>query len=302
MTFTALMLGVVTGLAFASMFVLISTSLTLVVAASGVFNFAQGTLVMAGAVLAYLLGVNLGWPILAVVAALVGIGVLGGLITYFVAVWPAMGRSRSFAHTAILTTIGLGTAANALVALVFGGEAWVVPSYVTDTPVHAGSVPIRPIYIVMIVAGAGLTILVDRIIRRTALGNIFRATLEDPEGALLMGIDTRKVVTLSFAVAGGLSALAGFLMAPVINASAYSAQELGFLGFAGMAIGGFGSFPGALAGGVIVGLFYGIVPVFLDPHLAVPILWAVVIAVLMLRPMGLLGTAGLFGSARSREI
>jgi branched-subunit amino acid ABC-type transport system permease component len=97
MTFTALMLGVVTGLAFASMFVLISTSLTLVVAASGVFNFAQGTLVMAGAVLAYLLGVNLGWPILAVVAALVGIGVLGGLITYFVAVWPAMGRSRSSA-------------------------------------------------------------------------------------------------------------------------------------------------------------------------------------------------------------
>ncbi|MCK1513204.1 hypothetical protein IVB22_11600 [Bradyrhizobium sp. 190] len=62
MTFTAPMLGVVTGLAFANMFVLISTSLPLLVATSEAFKFAQGTLVMAGAVLGYLLGVNLGWP------------------------------------------------------------------------------------------------------------------------------------------------------------------------------------------------------------------------------------------------
>ena len=302
MTFTALMLGVVSGLAFASIFVLISTSLTLVLAASGVFNFAQGTLVMAGSVLAYLFSVTLGWPILVVIAALVGVGVLGGLLTHFIAIWPAIGRSRSFSHTAVLTTIGLGTAANALVALVFGSEAWVVPSYVTDTPIHLGSVPVRPIYIVMIVAGAAMTLLVDRIIRRTALGSIFRATLEDPEGALLMGIDTRKVVALSFGVAGGMSTIAGFLVAPVIHASAYSAQELAFLGFAGMAIGGFGSFRGALAGGVFVGLIYGIVPVVMEPHFAVPILWAAVVAVLLLRPMGFLGTAGLFGSARSREI
>ena len=302
MTFTALMLGVVSGLAFASIFVLIALSLTLVLAASGVFNFAQGTLVMIGTVLAYLFGVRLGWPVLTVVAAILALGVLGGLLTHAVAVWPAMGRSRSFSHTAVLTTIGLGTAANAAVALLFGGESWVVPSFVSDDPLRLGSVPIRPIHVVMVVVGGGLTLLVDRIIRATALGNIFRATLEDPEGAMLMGIDTRRVITLVFGVAGALSAIAGFLVAPVIHASAFTAQELAFFGFAGMAIGGFGSFSGALLGGVLVGLIYGLVPVLWDPHLTVPILWTVVVAVLLVRPMGLLGTAGLFGSAKSREI
>ena len=119
---------------------------------------------------------------------------------------------------------------------------------------------------------------------------------------MLMGIDTRRVITLVFGVAGALSAIAGFLVAPVIHASAFTAQELAFFGFAGMAIGGFGSFSGALLGGVVVGLIYGLVPVLWDPHLTVPILWAVVVAVLLVRPMGLLGTAGLFGSAKSREI
>jgi branched-chain amino acid transport system permease protein len=301
-TLTAILLGVVSGVAFASIFVLISTSLTLVLAASGVFNFAQSTLVMVGAVLAYAFGVALGWPILVVAATVVAAGVLGGLITYAVAVWPAVGRSRSFSHTAVLTTIGLGTAVNAGVALIFGGDTRVVPSFVSDNPIRLGSLPIRPIHIVMIVVGAALVFTIDRVIRRGSLGSIFRATLEDHEGALLMGIDTRKVIVLAFGVAGGLSALAGFLIAPVIHASAYSAQELAFLGFAGMAIGGFGSFPGALAGGAIVGLLYGLVPVVFDPHLTVPILWLTVVAVLLVRPMGLLGTAGLFGSAKSREV
>ena len=69
-----------------------------------------------------------------------------------------------------------------------------------------------------------------------------------------------------------------------------------------MAIGGFGSFAGALVGGVVVGLIYGVVPVVLDSHLTVPVMWLAVVAVLLVRPSGLLGTAGLFGSARLREV
>ena len=302
MTFTAFMLGVVSGLAFASIFVLIALSLTMVLAASGVFNFAQGTIVMGGTLLAYLFAVKLGWTPLIVVATILGVGVLAGLVTHLIAVWPAMGRSKAFSHTTVLTTIGLGTAANAVIVLLFGGESFPVPSFVTDDPVRIGSVPIRPVYIVMVAAGAILTLAIDQLIRRTALGHMFRATLEDPEGALLYGIDTRKVITLSFCAAGGLSAVAGFLVAPVIHASAFTAHDLAFYGFAGMAIGGFGSFAGALVGGVVVGLIYGIVPVVLDPHLTVPVMWLAVVAVLLVRPSGLLGTAGLFGSARLREV
>lgn len=302
MTLTAFLLGMVTGLALASIYVLIAISFTLVLAASGVFNFAQGTIVMGGTILAFLFGVVFAWPTLVVVAAVIGIGVLAGILTHLLAVWPAIGRSHSFTHTTMLTTIGLGTAANAIIALVFGSDSHRVPSYVSDDPFALFGIPLRPIYLVMIVAGVLVTFSIEWLVRRTEIGHMFRATLEDPEGAQLLGIDTRKIIALAFGLAGAMSAVAGFLIAPVIAASAFTAQELAFYGFAGMAIGGFGSFAGALVGGLIVGLIGGIVPAVGNPHIALPLLWIVVVAVLLVKPAGLWGAAGLFGSARLREV
>jgi branched-subunit amino acid ABC-type transport system permease component len=302
MSITAIMLGVVSGLAFASIFVLIAISLTMILAASGVFNFAQGTIVMGGTILAYLLEVKLGWTALGAATSIIGVGILSGLLTHLIAVWPTVGRSRAFSHTTVLTTIGLGTAANAIILLLFGGDTFPVPSFISDSPISIAAIPLRPIYLVMIAAGIILTLGIDRLLRSTAIGHMFRATLEDPEGARLVGIDTRKIIGLAFAVAGGMAAIAGFLVAPVIDASAFTANDLAFYGFAGMAIGGFGSFVGALVGGIVVGLIYGVVPVILNPDFTSPLLWLVVVGVLLVKPSGLLGTAGLFGSARLREI
>lgn len=302
MTLTSLILGAITGAALASIYVLIAVSFTLVLAASGVFNFAQGTIVMGGGVLAFLLGVKLGWPVPATMAAVIVAGVLAGLLTHWVAVRPALGRSKSFTHTTMLTTIGLGIAANALAALLFGSDSQRVPPIVSDDPLRVLSIPIRPTYLIMVVTGASLTLLIEWVIRRTRLGIIFRATLEDPEFALLMGIDTRRIIAIAFGVAGALSAIAGLLIAPVIGASAFAAQELAFYGFAGMAIGGFGSFAGALVGGLIAGLIAGLTPAVANPHYALPILWIVVVMMLLFKPGGLWGTAGLFGSTRLREV
>ncbi|SHH14415.1 branched-chain amino acid ABC transporter permease [Pollutimonas bauzanensis] len=302
MTITTIMLGVVTGLALASIYILISVSFTIILAASGVFNFAQGTIVMMGTILAFILGVHLGWAPLITAAATAGVGIVAGLLTHFIAVLPAMGRTRSFSHTTMLTTIGLATAANSAVSILFGSDSHRVPSYVSDDPLFLFSIPIRPIYLVMIATGIAVTILVEWVVRRTSVGHIFRATLEDPECAQLFGINTGKIIAIAFGIAGGMSALAGLLIAPVIAASAYSAQELTFYGFAGMALSGFGSFAGALFGSVIVGLISGIVPAVANPHLALPLIWLVVVVVLLVKPSGLWGTAGLFGSTRIREV
>lgn len=302
MTLTAVLLGVVTGCALASIYVLIAISFTLVLAASGVFNFAQGTIVMGGTVLAFLLGVKLGWPVAITIAAIAAAGLIAGLLTHLGAVWPAIGRSRSFTHTTMLSTIGLATAVNAIVALLFGSDSHRVPSYVSDDPIVVLSLPLRPIYLLIVVAGASVTLGIEWLMRRTELGHMFRATLEDSEGARLLGIDTRKIVVFAFALAGVMSALAGYLIAPVIAASAFTAQELAFYGFAGMAIGGFGSFAGALAGGAIVGVLAGVIPAVANPHWALPALWIVVVAILLVKPAGLRGTGGLFGSARIREV
>lgn len=299
---TVVFLGLVSGLGFAAIFALIAQSLTLVLAASGVFNFAQGSIVMGATIVTYLLTARLGWHPSLVLLASVAAGMVGGLLTYAMAVRPVLGRSHALSHTTVLTTIGLGTAANAVVLLLFGGDTYPVPSFVSEEPLRLLGQPIRPIYVVMVVVGITLTFAFDRLMHRTSIGHLFRATLEDREGAALMGIDTRKVMLGAFIAAGAFSALAGWLAAPVVQASAFAAHDMMFYGFAGMAIGGFGSFAGALVGGVLVGLIYGLVPVLLDSHLTVPAMWAVVVLVLLVKPAGLLGTAGLFGSARLREI
>lgn len=302
MTTTAIALGFVTGLAFASIYVLIAISFTLVLAASGVFNFAQGSIVMLGTIASYLLGVRMGWPQLAVASAIAGMGVLVGMLNHLLAVRPAIGRTRSFTHTTMLTTLGLGTGVNALVALLFGSDSYRVPAYVPEDPLVLFGIPLRPTYLVMIAVGASVTIGVELMVRRTSLGHMLRVTLEDPDGALLLGIDTKKVIALAFGLAGAMSGLAGFLIAPAIGASSFTAQELAFYGFAGMAIGGFGSFAGSLAGGVVVGLVVGVTPTIGNPHISVPLLWGIVVLTLLVKPSGLWGAAGLFGSARLREV
>ncbi len=299
---TTILLGIVTGTALAAIYVLIAVSFTLVLAASGVFNFAQGTIVMGGSLLAYLVGVKLGWTIVPTIAVVAAAGVVAGLLNHLIAVRPAIGRSKSFTHTTMLTTIGLGMAVNAAAALWFGSDSFRVPPIVRDDPLRLFGLPLRPTYLIMVAVGASLTIAIEWSMRRTRLGTIFRATLEDPEFAQLMGIDTRKVIAVAFGLAGALSAIAGLLVAPVIGASAFAAQELAFYGFAGMAIGGFGSFAGALVGGLVAGLIAGVVPAVANPHDALPILWATVVAMLLVKPGGLWGTAGLFGSARMRDV
>jgi branched-chain amino acid transport system permease protein len=299
---TTLALGVITGLALASIYILIAVSFTIILAASGVFSFAQGTIVMIGTVLAFLLGVRLEWSPLWTAAAIAVTGVVAGLLTHLIAVKPASGRTRSFSHATMLTTIGLATAVNSAVSLAFGSDSHRVPSYVSDDPLLFFSVPIRPIYLVMIAAGVAVTIGVEWVVRRTAIGHVFRTTLEDPECAELFGINTARVIAISFGLAGCLAALAGFLIVPVTAASAFSAQELAFYGFAGMALSGFGSFAGALFGSALVGLICGIVPAVADPHFVLPLIWLVIVVVLLAKPSGLWGTAGLFGAGRLRDI
>jgi len=302
MDYTLLFIAVVTGLGFAAIYVLIAISFTLILASSGVFNFAQSVPVGLAGIVSYLATSQYGWPPLVAAAAAVALGSLAGFVTYLVAVRPALGRGNFFTETTLLTTIGLGTAASALVAYMFGSEARPVQSYITTTPVAIGDAPLRPVYVVMIVVAAVATMLVDRVMRRTEMGHVFRLTLEDREGAQLLGVNTYKVIAYTFVVAGALAAVAGFLIAPVIGASAFTAQHLAFYGFAGMTIGGFGSFAGALAGGSIVGLIVGITPAYTDPALATPLVWAAMVLILLLRPSGIAGAGGLFGAASAREV
>jgi branched-subunit amino acid ABC-type transport system permease component len=295
-------LALVTGLALASVYILISLSFTLILAASGVFNFVQGSLVMLGTILAYVVAVGLHLPsAVAMIAALV-LGSAAGLMTEVLAVRPIMARSRDVVETTLITTLGIAGAIDALTALGFGSIPRSVPSLVTENPVQLFEIPIRPIYIAMALTSLIVVVGIELLLRRTEIGRVFRITLEDREAAALLGINVRSVIRYTFMCAGALAMFAGVLIAPVVSASAFNAIGLAFAGFAAMAIGGFGSIRGTLLGGLIVGVVSGVTAGLLNPNCTAPILVLLLIAVLIVRPTGLLGSAGLFGAARAREV
>jgi branched-subunit amino acid ABC-type transport system permease component len=301
---TLIGIGIVTGLGLGSMYALISAGYTLILASSGVFNFAQGSIVMAGALGAYGLSYEASLPFPLTCLAVIAGGAVAGVISELLAVHAVArsGHAGNLTEGTLVTTLGLGLAMNSAVALTFGLDTRPVPSYVSDSPIKLLGVPIRPVYLVMMGAVIVFAVVMETVLHRTRTGVVLRATVEDAEGASLNGISILKVVLRSFAVAGAIAALAGALVVPVTSASPFLADQIALLGFAGMAIGGYGSFSGALVGGMVVGLLTGLLPIWVDPHLSSVIVYLVMVGFLLLRPRGLFGSAGMFGAARLRDV
>jgi branched-chain amino acid transport system permease protein len=296
-----LLLAIVTGIGLGSIYILVALSYTLVLATSGVFNFAQGALVMAGAVGSYVLSYRFGVPGAVALLVLAPAGAVAGYLSERVAVRPFLG-SGNLTEEALVSTLGLGLVLVAVASLGFGVDEHAMPPYVSSGITYVGPVPIRPMFVLMFASAAVITFALDRAIVGTGLGSILRAVISDPEGAALLGIPVGRVVAIAFALAGVLAVAAGFLLVPFTSASVFVGDRLALFGFVAMAIGGFGSFRGAVVGGVVVGLITGVAPVLIDPLLVQPLLLGLLIAVLVIRPGGLFGAAGQFGAAALREV
>jgi branched-subunit amino acid ABC-type transport system permease component len=295
-----LLFGVVTGLALAAIYLLLSIGFNVILASSGTFNFALGTIAAGGTIASYYSTVKWGWSPIFAALLISGGGAVAAYAIYLVAIKVAM-RSEEFLHVSLISTMGIAFAATTLMSVWFGADPRPVPAYVSETPFKIGTIPLRPTYVVLLVVACVITALIEIVMVRTDSGRMFRATLEDPPGAELQGIDTKRIVVGGLCVGGMLAALAGFLIAPVVSASPFAADKLTFFGFAAMTIGGFGSFRGAVVGALAVGLIGGLTPIGLEPHWVVPITWTALLLMLLVRPSGIAGTAGLFGAKGLRE-
>jgi branched-chain amino acid transport system permease protein len=299
---TLLLIGLLAGLALASAYLLIAMSFTLVVGVSSVFNFLQATYVMLAMVLTSIGVDHFGFSPFVVLPFLLVLGAAAGILTNLLLVKPIANRADHLIETALLTTLGASTAVVAIVSINFGSEAQAVKPYVAPEPWMIGPVPLNRMNVLIIGVTFVIAILFDVILRRSTIGRITRLTLEDKEGAQLSGINTARTTTYSFAAAGALAALAGWLIVPVTAASPSSAAHLAFFAFAAMAVGGFGSFSGAAIGAVVVGVVQGVAPLYVNTNWTTVIILVGVAVLLIIRPSGLRGTAGLFGASGVREI
>jgi branched-chain amino acid transport system permease protein len=278
----------VSGLGLGSMYGLVALGFHVTYAVSGTVNFAQGSVVTLGAVLAYALGVTLGWPMpMAIVLALVGCA-LFGLVVEAVLVRPFVARGS---EAWLLATVAGGIVLDNTVLFTFGKEPRSLPSPLATKPVEILGTGIYPLQLVIPVVGIALAFAIRTVFRRTDLGRVLLAVAQNADAARLMGIDVRRTVACAFALSAVLAGIAGLLIAPLFSVSAELGTLFGIKAFAVAILGGIGSATGVILAGLLYGLVEAGVTATLGSTYTQLVVFSVIILALTLRPDGLLGRA-----------
>ena len=275
-----------TGLGIGAIYALVALGFVLLIRAASVVNFAQGEFSMLGAyamvVLSDMLGVPYWIALPVVVVLMAGFGVLFAGATY----WPLRHRGQM---PVIISTIGASIfLANTVLAL-YGPSPAVLPG-LFDTPgFEAGGVFMDSQYVAIMVTAAVMVLLQFLIFEKTLLGKKLQATSQDKEMASLLGIPVALMVLITFAYSAALGGLAGVLVAPVLFVSVGMGTIISLKAFAANIIGGFGNIPGAILGGLAL----GIAETFGAAYISVPykdaLAFGLLLLFLLIRPQGLFG-------------
>ena len=276
----------VSGLALGSMYGLVALGYHITWVTSRTMNFSQGHAVMLGAVVAYAGFVALGWPFpIALVVTLLALGGFG-VVVERVAVRPFF---RTASAGWLLATIACGIIAENAAMLVFGKDARAFPTALTRRPILVGGAGFYPLELLVPVVGLAVMALVEVLYHRTPYGKQLKAVAWDAEAAGLMGIDVGRAVMTAYALSSVLAAVAGVLLAPLLNVAPTMGTIIGLKAFAVAIIGGLGSAPGIVAAGLGYGLVESFVAGYVSTGAREIVGFALVIAVLIARPWGLGG-------------
>jgi branched-chain amino acid transport system permease protein len=275
----------VSGLATGSIYALMALALVIVYNATRTLNFAQGEMLMVSAFLAWTAHHTLGLPLaLAVVAAVLGSALLAWAVERAV-----IRRSIAATHWDVLIiTLGLSLVLRALAGIVWTHDEFPFPAFFGSRPVVVGPVRLVPVSLGIIGASLALMLGLYLLFTRTRLGRAMRAVAQNQRAARLVGISVERVYSASWVLAAVVGALAGVLVAPVI----FLSTKMGLVvisGFTAAVLGGFGSMPGAVLGGMLLGVIENLAPLYLPSGIRYAVPFVLLIGILVVRPAGLLG-------------
>ena len=273
------------GLTVGAVYALVAVGFTLIFNASDVINFAQGEFVMLGGmatVSLVLAGVPV--PLAALIAVIVTIAI--GLALYRFAIEPARGAS---AVALIMITIGASIFLRGTAQIVFDKRFHSLPHMFGTDPIRLGGAAIMPQTLVVLAVAAAIVALLWLFVDRTLLGKAVIATAANRLAARLVGIDTRRIVGLSFAISAAIGAVAGIVVTPITLTSYDAGTLLALKGFAAAMLGGIGSALGAVLGGLILGMLEAFSAGYLSSKYKDAVAFLVILAVLFAMPQGLLG-------------
>ena len=274
-----------TGLTVGAIYALVALGFAIIYNASHVLNFAQGEFVMIGGMCTVWLA-NAGWPLPAAVAAAVLLGALLGLALERFAVEPARGAS---VVTLIIITIGASILLRGLATLVWDKKLHALKPFSGEAPIQIGGATLLPQSLWVLGVTLVVVLLLSWFFGRTLLGKALLATSHNRLAAQLVGISVRRVLLVAFGLSAALGAVAGILIAPITFTSWDVGVMLGLKGFAAAVLGGMGSGPGAVVGGLALGIIEAMGAGYLSSAYKDALAFVIILAVLFFMPNGLLG-------------
>ena len=278
----------ITGVSVGMVYALVGLGLTIIYNATGIINFAQGEFVMLGGMSAVAL-TALGVPLWAAVGLSVVVVTLVGLLVERLAVFPLRGRPIM---AIIIATIGVSLMLQGGAKVIWGPDSVRLESFSGDVPVRIGECGIEPqrLWVVGLVVLA--VIGVQLFFNYTLIGKAMRAASANRSAARLQGISSDGMVRLSFALSAALAALVGAAVTPVELMKYSQGTTYTLTGFLAAVVGGLGNGVGAVLGGLMLGVVESLSKGLISSGYAKAITLAVALAVLWLRPQGLLGRRG----------
>jgi len=275
------------GVAQGCVYALVALGFVLIYKATETVNFAQGDLMMLGGFFALTASVIMGWPYWATIIFAVAMMAAVGMLIERIVLRPVLGQP---AFTVVMITIGVGYVLRGVVTMIpgWGTETYTFPTPFADGTFRIGEVIIAVQQLAVIVMTAALVTVLYIFFRFSKLGVAMQATSQNQLAAAYMGIPVRRVNMMIWGLSAGVAAFAGILLAPVT----FVHSNMGFIGlkaFPAAVVGGFGSVPGAIVGGLIIGLVEAFAGRYMPEGFKDVAAYVVVLAVLMIKPSGIFG-------------
>jgi branched-chain amino acid transport system permease protein len=276
---------VVSGIATGCIYALMAISLVILYNATRTLNFAQGEMLMISTFVGWAAFQTLRLPLVLVLVVAVTSGVLLALVIERAIIRHAIAATH---FDVLIITLGLSLVLRAGAGIVWSHDEFPFPSFFGDRPITLG--PVRLAGVSLGIAGASLVLMAALygVFAFTRFGRAMRAVAQNQRAARLMGISVERIYSASWMLAAAVGAIAGVLIAPVI----FLSSKMGLIvinGFTAAVLGGFGSMPGAVAGGILLGVLENLAPLYLPSGIRYSVPFLLLIGILVLRPGGLFG-------------
>lgn len=280
---------VVAALTFGSVYALLALSINIIYSASNIVNFAQGELMMLGAMFGVAFFIPEKIPYIAALALVILCVALVGAGENFLIVQP-LRKKNARIISAIIGTMGASIIMRIAASLKWGRIEKYAPPPLGSHPLKLLGTTVAPQSLLVVAIVIVVLAVLWFVYKKTMLGLAVRATAFNPSGAKLMGINVGAVITVAFLIGAGLAGLAGLILSPLSYASPWLGMNYAIRGFTATILGGLGSWPGAVLGGLILGLVEVFANAYISSNWGNAISLILLILVLYIRPAGLFGT------------